>query len=232
MQARDVMTGTVVTVRPETPVREIARLLLEHRVSAVPVTDAAGTLLGIVSEGDLMRRAETGTERPSSWWLSLLSSPEDEALAFVKSHGGRAEDVMTRDLVTVADDTPLEEVAAVLERRRIKRVPVLHAGRLAGILSRADLLRGLVARQLAPAATADDRTLKAAVEAKLRDAGVRPAFVSVLVTDGVVQLWGAVSSEAERRAAKVAAEEVPGVRGVRSEVGVLPRNIRSVLWAE
>lgn len=229
MQARDVMTSMVVTVLPETPVREVARLLLEKRISAVPVTDLSGTLLGIVSEGDLMRRPECGTERPRSWWLSLLSSPEDAALDYVKSHGLRAGDVMTRELVTVEPDTPLEEVAHLLERHRIKRVPVLKAGRLVGILSRADLLRGLAARREVPPPDADDRAIRRAVEARLREAGVQPTFVSVVVTNGVVHLWGALPSESERRAAQVAAEQVPGIRAVRCEIGLLPDRLRTAL---
>ena len=134
MQAKDVMTRDVTTVSPEATVREIAQLLLERRISAVPVVNAESELLGIVSEGDLIRRPEGGTTRPASWWLSLLTTPEDSALDYVKTHGGHARDVMTRKLVTVDEDTPLWEVARTLEKHHVKRVPVLKGGKLVGIV--------------------------------------------------------------------------------------------------
>jgi CBS domain-containing protein len=232
MQAKDVMTREVVTVAPETKVQEVARLLLERRISAVPVIDAEGGLAGIVSEGDLMRRAEGDTTRPESWWLALASAPRDAALDYIKTHGGHARDVMTREPVTVEEDTPVWKIARLLEKHRIKRVPVLRDGKMVGVVSRADLLRGLAAQREAPAPSADDRSLKAAVEQALRDVGVGTQFVTVVVSDGVVDLWGAVDSDAEKQALGIAAENVPGVREVRNEIGVMPPNVRSVLWAE
>ncbi|MFC3231531.1 CBS domain-containing protein [Marinibaculum pumilum] len=232
MQARDVMTEAVFTVGPETAVAAIAALLMEKRISAVPVLDGKGAILGIVSEGDLMRRRESGTERHPSWWLSLLSEPHERALDYVKSHGGHARDVMTPDPYTVTPDTSLEKIAEILERRHIKRVPVVADGRLVGIVSRADLLRGLIARQAGPVPERDDPELKSAVEAALKEAGLRTDFLSVVVTAGQAHLWGSVNSDAERRAAGVAAENVPGVTAVRNEIGILPRNVRAALWAE
>lgn len=232
MQAKDVMTTTVATVRPEATVREVASLLLRRRISAVPVVDAGGNVLGIVSEGDLIRRPETGTERHPSWWLTLLASPEESAFAYIRTHGGQAGDIMTRKPIAVAEDTALEEVADVLERHRIKRVPVLRDGRLVGILSRADLLHGLVAEQTAPVPSVDDRTIRTAVDAALAQAGVRGEFLSVVVAGGIVHLWGAVESDVEKQAARVAAQSVPGVTDVREEIGVLPPSVRAVMWAE
>lgn len=232
MQARDVMQTNLVTAMADTPVREVAERLLANRISAVPVVDEQGHVAGIVSEGDLMRRAESGTERHPSWWLRLFTSPEDQALAYVKSHGGRARDVMTRPAITVDEDASLEEIAEILEKHHIKRVPVLREGRLCGIVSRADLLRGLVARQAAPAASASDQATKTAVEKALADAGVRTFLLSVVVAGGVAHLWGATESEAEKQAARVAAEGVPGVTSVRDEIRVLPPAVRSVMWAE
>ena len=146
MKAKDVMTTEVVYADPETSVRAIAQTLLKRRISAVPVIDDGGRVIGIVSEGDLMRRPESETDRPRSWWLKLLETPEDRASQYLKSHGLTARDVMTREPITVTEDTPLEEIAIVLERRAIKRVPVLRNGKLVGIVTRADLLHGLVAR--------------------------------------------------------------------------------------
>lgn len=232
MKAKDIMTTTVAAVQPEASIKDIAKLLLERRISAVPVVDPDGQLLGIVSEGDLMRRSETGTERHPSWWLSLVADPEERAMAYVKSHGGHASDVMTRDLVSVGPDAALEDVAETLEKHRIKRVPVLRDGELIGIVSRADLLRGLVAFRAASGISADDETIKTAVESALLDAAVRREFVSVVVSGGIVHLWGAVESDAEKKAAGVAAEGVPGVKSVHDQIGVLPASVRSVIWAE
>lgn len=232
MQARDVMQTKVITATPDTTVRNIAKRLLASRISAVPVVDDDGRLVGIVSEGDLMRRPESGTERRPSWWLSLLASTEETALAYVMAHGGHARDVMTRELITVNEDTSLEEIAETLEKHRIKRVPVLRDGRLVGIVSRADLLHGLVARQGTAVPSADDRTIRASVETAFQKAGVRPRFLNVVVSGGIVHLWGVVETDAEKQAARVAAESVPGVKGVRDELGVLPPSMHSVMWAE
>lgn len=225
MLAKDVMTTNVVTVGPETPVPEIAQLFLKHRISGTPVVGPDGRLLGIVSEGDLLRRAETGTERHRSWWLTLVGGAEELAREYVKTHGRRAADVMTREVVTVAEDTPAAEIARLLEERRIKRVPVVREGRVVGIISRADLLRGLASWTPVEApASADDRALRERVLKSLRSAGLAaPALVNAVVTEGVVHLWGAVESEEERRACRVAAESVPGVRAVENHVGVTPR---------
>ena len=232
MQARDVMRSQVVTVGPRTHVRDIAKLLLERRISAVPVVDDGGRPLGIVSEGDLMRRPESGTERHPSWWLRLFSSPDDKPIEYIKSHGAHAEDVMTRDLVSVSEEASLEEVANLLEKHHIKRVPVLRDSGLVGIVSRADLLRGLVTRQAGPMPSKDDRALKAEVEKALQEAGAGPEFLGVTVSAGTVHLWGAVNTAAEKQAARVAAENVAGVKAVRDEIGVLPPMVRSLMGAE
>lgn len=228
MVARDVMSRQVVTVAPETPVSEVARLLLERRISAAPVVDAQGRIAGIVSEGDLMVRPETGTVRPRSWWLSLLTGGEDAA-QYVRTHGTRASDVMTREVVTVAEDTPLAEVAGLLEERRIKRVPVVRRGKVVGIVSRADLLRGLAsARRPAPrASAASDRAIQERLTKVLaRQGWAALGQVNVVVTGGVVHLWGLVDSPEQRQALRVAAERIPGVRGVQDHLGEIPPYLR------
>ena len=232
VKAKDIMTRKVVTVTPDTEVREVARLLTERRISAVPVVDEQGRVLGIVSEGDLVRRPELGTERHPSWWLRLFLSPEDQAREFVKSHGHRARDVMTRDPVTVDEEASLEDIAELLETRHIKRVPVVHEGRLVGIVSRADLLRALASRKAAPEPRADDRTLRDRIERALEEAGVRHEFMSVMVSGGVAHLWGIVDTPEEREAARVAAESVPGVREVRVRLNILPPGTRALIGAE
>lgn len=232
MQAKDIMTRNVISVTPETTVRDIAKLLLERRISAVPVLGHDGSPIGIVSEGDLMRRVETGTERHSSWWLDLLSGADEKSMAYVKSHGRRAADVMTRHVIALAEHDTLETIAAMLEKHHIKRAPVLSDGKLVGIVSRADLLHGLVARQVAPVSTPEDAAIRSNAEAALDDAGVNRIFVTVVVSGGVVHLWGAVDSDAQKQAARVAAEGVPGVSSVRDETGVLPPGVRGLMGAD
>jgi CBS domain-containing protein len=221
MQVKDVMTTSVAAVPPHMAVEDVAAFLLERRISAAPVVDDDGRLLGIVSEGDLLRRPETGTERPRSWWLSLFASSTEAAADYIKTHGRRAIDVMTGDVVTVGEDTPLSEVAGLLERNRIKRLPVVRDGRLVGIISRADLLRALAAARPAPAppSAADDRAIRDQLMAHLRKVGLPHLhLVNVVVSDGVVHLWGLVDSEVEGKALRIAAEEVPGVRAVESHL--------------
>jgi CBS domain-containing protein len=226
MLARDVMTTTVATVSPDTPVPEIATLLLDRHISAAPVVDADNHILGIVSEGDLIHRAESDTERRRSWWLALLrTGAEDRAREYVRAHGRRAADVMTRDVVTVGEDTPLGELAELLERRRIKRVPVVRDGRLVGIVSRADLLRGLAAGRAAAQApvTADDRAIREQLLGELDERGLVPTrYVNVVVADGVVHLWGLVDGPEQARAVRIAAETIPGVRAVEDHLGRRP----------
>jgi CBS domain-containing protein len=232
VQASDIMTAPVVTVTPDTTVRDTARCLLDHRISGVPVVDRAGKLVGIVSEGDLMRRRESGTERRPSWWLSLFADADAQAQAFVKRHGGTVADVMTRRVVTIAEQTPLEEVADILEKHRIKRVPVIRDGELVGIVSRADLLHGLAARQDASSVSADDRTIKQALVSALDEAHVDRRLLKIVVAGGVVRIWGVVDTPEQKDAIRVAAETAPGVRAVHLNVDAVPATARAVMWPD
>src|SRR6516165_2504909 len=144
MIASDVMTRTVLSVRPDATIAEAIRLMLDNRISGLPVIDEAGRLVGMLTEGDLLRRGETGTERHRPRWLEILMGPGRLAGDYVRTHGRRIGEVMTRDPVSVTPDTPLKEVVELMERRRIKRVPVLDGDVPVGILSRADLLRALL----------------------------------------------------------------------------------------
>jgi CBS domain-containing protein len=217
MKARDVMTAPVISVAPETGVNEIAALLIERRISAVPVLDAHGELLGIVSEGDLMRRPESGTERRS--WLAAFFGPERQAVEFIRTHGRTARDVMTREVASVGPEAELGTIVDMLERRRIKRVPVIENGRVVGIVSRANLLHALAA-QVSPArATATDASIRTALQREL--AGhewLDTQRVNIVVSDGVVHLWGQVRSAEEGRALRLAAESIFGVRGVEEHL--------------
>lgn len=213
MKAADVMTRHVVSVTGDVSVRSIATMLLEHGISAVPVVDTDGKVIGMVSEGDLMRRHETQTERRRPWWLRVFADPETTAGEYAKAHGRTAREVMTRDVIQVSEDTAVDAIADLLERHRIKRVPVTRDGRLVGIVSRANLLQGLAsAPGLRPEIAADDRAIRlqlaGELEARGFGAGVAP---NIVVHDGVVHLWGSVASSTERNAVRVAAESIPGV---------------------
>lgn len=225
MQAVDVMTKNVVSVEADAEVREIASLLLKHRISAVPVIDANGHVIGLVSEGDLMRRAENDTEERHAWWLAKLLSTHDNPAEYIKSHGRKAADVMTRDVITVTEDKPLHEIAALLERNHIKRVPVVRDRRLVGIISRANLLHGLATSGggSGKRASASDRELREKVMKEMTEAaGVDARFINATVKDGVVQLWGVLYSATEQKAAEVAAQNVPGVKSVENNIGLVP----------
>src|ERR1700730_15224166 len=225
MRAMDVMTSEVITVDENATVPEAAKLLAEHGISAVPVVDKDNRVVGMVSEGDLLHRAETATERRRSWWLEMVSSTDKLAGEYIKSHSGKVTDVMTRDVLSVTEETPVADIAILLETNRIKRVPVLRDGKLVGIVSRANLVRALAMTVNEPASgdETDDRTIRDKLLAELKVqkwAEVSPA--NIIVKDGVVHLWSSYFSEQEKRALVVAAETIPGIRGVEDHMRPVP----------
>jgi CBS domain-containing protein len=221
MKAQDIMVSPVVTVTPETSVQELAQLLIDRRISGVPVLDAQGTLVGIVSEGDLLRRTEAATERRSSWWLELLSGPEQLASEYVRAHSRRVGDIMRREVVTARPDTPVDEIATLMERYAIKRVPIVEDGRVVGIISRANLIQAVASRGAQMQVPASDGEIRDQVLARLRaQPWAHLAMVNVTVSGGTVNMWGMVPSEAEREAMRVVAEEVAGVGAVRDNLTV------------
>lgn len=224
MKAADIMTKGLVSVDPDLPVKEIAALMLARNVSAVPVLDRSGDLVGIVSEGDLMRRSELATEKQRSWWLRLFIGDDYLAHEFVKSHGLRARDIMTRNVVTVDEATPVPEIVSLLEENRIKRVPVTRGGRVVGIVSRANLLRALAsgARPAAEESSNADRKIQSRILAELeRQPWWHKRNCNIVVSDGIAHLWGTTESPEEREALRVVAETTEGVRGVRNHVNVV-----------
>lgn len=224
MRAMDVMTRDVITVGPKTSVSEIAGLFLRRRISGVPVVDGDGKLVGIVSEGDLVRRVEIGTDARRSWWLDLLTESSEQAATYAKTRGKKAEDVMTLDVVTASETTSLRDIAGLMERHRIKRVPIVRDGRLVGIVSRANLIQGLASHSdLEGAISRDDEAIRESVLRELNAQSWTSLLTkNIVVTDGIVHLWGFVRSEDERRAIKVAAENAPGVKGVRDHLSIEP----------
>lgn len=225
MRAKDIMTTDVATIAPDMEVAEIAKILMDNKISGVPVVDASGETVGMVSEGDLLQQVGLAGEARRSWWLRLVSTPEQDAKDFVKSHGRCAADVMTTNVVSIGEDTSTAEIARLLEERRIKRVPVLRDGALVGIVSRGNLLHALAGhRDDGPAApSADDRSVRQAVYEALQGKGwTSHGATNVIVTDGVVELWGWVESDVERRAMLVAAQEISGVQKVIDHLGSVP----------
>jgi CBS domain-containing protein len=223
LTAADVMTTDVITVSPETTVQEIAILLHSKRISGVPVVDAAGQILGIVTEGDLILREAIAGEHRRSWWLSLFDDPNAVARDYAKTHGQVAKDVMTTPIVSVGPATMLSEIAKTLERYRIKRVPVVKDNNLVGIVSRSNLLQALAAADVSRPGGNDDRAIREQLLAELqKQRWVHMALKNVVVQNGVVSLWGMVSSDDERRALRIAAENVPGVKGVEDNLTAIP----------
>jgi len=224
MQAKDIMTVNVISVLENAPVHEVVGLLLKHRISAVPVVDSARKVVGIVSEGDLLRPegvSHGATRRP--WWLEALFV--GQTVAYEKAHGLTAGEVMTRNVITVDESTPLNEIARLLERHHIKRVPVLSEGRLAGIVSRANLLHGLantIVDHHEPGLAKDRQLRHELMKILLDEHKLDTVFVNVTVSDGKVQLWGVVENADEAAAAEGAAKTLPGVKSVENNLGPGP----------
>jgi len=226
MHAMDVMTTNVITVDPDISVQALATLLSERGISGVPVVDKDSRLVGIVSEGDLLHRAETGTERRTqrrrSRWLDNFASDQEAARDYVKAHGRSVREIMTREVISVSDTTELADIATLLETRRIRRVPVVRDGKLVGIVSRANLVRALAMtkNERALDADSDDRTIRQRLLTELQGhEWVHMWGADILVRDRVVHLWFSDDrSEDERQALRVAAENIPGVRQVQEHI--------------
>jgi len=224
MKASDLMTKRVISVTPQAAILEAARLMLQNRISGLPVIDEKGTLVGVVTEGDFLRRRETGTERKRPRWLEYFTGPSRLADEYVRSHGRKVEEVMSPDPLTITESTPVQEIVRLMEERRVKRLPVVRNNEVVGIVSRANLLHALagVARDAAPPAK-DDQTIRERVLAEFAKAAWAPRdFINVTVRNGVVELWGVVIADHQREAAAVSAGNVPGVKEV----------VNNVVWVE
>jgi CBS domain-containing protein len=220
MKARDVMVSPVITVKPSATVKEVARLLLKHHISALPVVDDAGKVVGIVSEGDLIRRADLDTDKQRPRWLAALFADEEVLAAdYVKTHGRKVADVMTRRVVAAGPDMPLRDIATLLEKHGIKRVPVVHNGALIGIVSRSNLIQALAADHRGLDIPISDTQLRDNLLQHLKAQPWAHTFLlNVTVHDGVVDLWGLTRSDAEKQALRIAAETMPGVRAVNDNL--------------
>lgn len=206
MKARDVMTCHAISVTPDLAVQAIANTLVKNGISAVPVVGLDGRLLGIVSEGDLMRRVETGTLRQRSWWLEMMMSGRSLAEEFVKTHGLKAKDVMTTDVVTATPEATLREIADKMERHGVKRIPIVEGGCVVGVVSRANLVQAVASGMSDVAAQDADENLRQSIVKELNKKPWGYGMVNVIVQDGKVSLWGVVDSDEEKKAIRVAAE--------------------------
>jgi len=220
MKAEDVMTRHVVSIAPDGSIWEAACLMLDKNISGIPVVNGRGDLVGVVTEGDCLRRAEIGAERRRPRWLEFLIDPARLAGEYVHAHGRSVAEVMTSDVVAVTEDASLEKIVDLMETRRIKRVPVLRGRRVVGIVSRANLLHTLAGlAPSAPAASNDDTAIRDQVLSELDKQSWAPRhLIDVTVKDGIVDLWGVVLAANQRQAAVVAAENVPGVKTARSHL--------------
>ena len=222
MHAIDVMVRDVITVHPDTDVAQAVALLSKHDVSALPVVDATGHLLGVISEADLLRRVEIGTDKHRPWWMEAVTGASVLAEEFAKSHGKKVGELMTAEVVSATEDTSLAEIATLFERHRIKRVPITRDGKLVGVVSRSNLIQALasVVGRTNGAETEDaDRAIRRELLVRLEGQtwtgfGGR----NIIVSHGVVHVWGLVDSEAERKALTALAEGVPGVARVSDEM--------------
>lgn len=219
MRAKDVMTAGVVTVAQDASVLEAIRLMLQRRISGLPVVDASGALVGMVTEGDFLRRSELGTERKAPRWIEFLTGPGVGAEQYVQAHGRKVRDVMTSEVYTVDEDTPLREMVETMERCRIKRVPVLHSGKLVGIVTRTNLLYALAGQQHAKVTGSSDITIRTKLMAELQKQSWAPLVaIDIAVTNGVVRFSGTILDDRQREALRVAAENIPGVKGIEDHL--------------
>ena len=216
MKAKDIMTSRVITIGQDASIFVAARLMLQNRISGLPVVNSSGALVGMVTEGDFLRRAETGTEKHRPRWLEFVLGPGRTAADFTHSHGRKVDEVMSDNPISVTEDATVEDIVDLMERHRIKRVPVTRNARLIGIVSRANLVRAMLplARAAQPAAQTD-LDIQNHIKSELSNQKWAPvALVDVTVNKGVVDLWGTILDERDRKALKVLVENVTGVKAV------------------
>ena len=223
MQARDVMVAPVITVKPNSSVRDVANLFLKHKISAVPVVDDTGKLVGIVTEGDLLHRVENDTEMRRSSWLRIFTDQDVLATEYAKSHSRKVADVMTTRVVFAAPEASLADIAMLMERHSIKRVPIVNKGQLVGIVSRANLIQALATAPSSLQIPLSDQAIRDRLLAHLRaQPWPHTAQLNATVKDGVVDVWGICHSDAEREAIRIATENIPGVRAVKNNLSMPP----------
>ena len=219
MRAHQIMTRSVITVTPDDTILTAAKLMLERHVSGLPVVDSAGKLVGVVSEGDFIRRSEIGTQKKRGRWLKFLLGAGEAATEYVHQHGKKISEVMTRDPITITEDTPLDEIVNAMETNGVKRLPVMNGTKLVGIVSRANLLQAVASLARAiPDPTADDDHIRDRIINALSKNDWCPNGLSVIVRDGIVHLSGIITDDRSRQAAIVGAEAISGVKKVHDHL--------------
>lgn len=224
MNVGDIMTVGAATVSPKTMIAEAARLMLEHHISGVPVVDENGGLVGMVTEKDILRRTEIGTEQGHPHWLEIVMSATTLADEYVRANARTVEDVMSRDVISISPETSLADVVALMEKHGFRRLPVIEGGKVTGIVARSNFLRAFVRRsEGTPPSTADDLEIRSRIVEEIQKHGWVPtSTIEVLVTDGAVELKGAVIDERIRDALRVVAENATGVKSVEDHIQVVP----------
>lgn len=218
MKVGDVMSQEVISIAPESSVSEAAQVMLKERISGLPVINGANVLVGVITEGDLLRRIETGTEKKRPHWLEFIATPNALAAEYVHSHGRKVGEVMTTNVVAVTEDTPIDQAVELMERRHIKRLPVLRNGRVVGVIARANLLHALVASPPEFVTKTSDQAIRDQLWAELSRQRWSAREAHIVVKDGVIDIWGYISDERQRDAIHVAAENIPGVKKVRDHL--------------
>lgn len=220
MKVSDVMTRRVISVSPQSTIADAGKLMLKNHISGLPVIDDAHKLVGIITEGDLVRRPETGTEPKRSAWLDAFFGPEEGAKSFIRFHGVKVQEVMTRTPLTTTPSATLAEAVQVMESHKIKRLPVVWRNKVVGIVSRANLVRALISILRATPANShnDAATRDRILNAIDKENWSSGAAVDVVVRDGVVDIWGTMSNSAQRQALKVLVESTPGVKQVEDHM--------------
>ncbi len=220
MKASDIMTPDVISADPDATVLQAARYMLQHHISGLPVIDTRGTLVGILSEGDFLRRRETHTDRRPSRWLEFLMGPGKLAAEYTHTHGSKVSEVMTTKVHAIIEDTPLEKIVEMMERYRIKRVPVLRGKKVVGIVTRANLMHAMVslARGEPKAATSDVAIRQKLLTELKNEKWALASMINVVVRDGIVELWGMIVDDRQREALVVAAENIAGVKQVKDHL--------------
>jgi CBS domain-containing protein len=219
MRAHQIMTRSVITVTPQATVLDAANIMLQSHVSGLPVVDSGGALQGIVSESDFLRRGEIGTQRKRSRWLEFFMGPGSLASDYVHERGRKVDDVMTRDPITVTEETSLDELVRLMEKHHIKRLPVMRGERLVGIVTRSNLLQAVasLAREI-PDPTADDDHIRDRILREINTKNWRPIGLQVTCRNGIVHLHGIIANDQSRQASIVAAENMAGVKDVHDHL--------------
>jgi len=230
LTAAAVMTDTPVVIAPDAPLAQAIRLMATHRISGLPVVDAAGAAVGMLTEGDLLRRQEIGSEGGPPGWFASFFTPGRIAANYVQTHGRRVQDVMTPDVISVTEYTPVAEIAALMIRHRVKRLPVLRDSKVVGIVSRADLVRTIGDRLDTTQGSADDATIRRQILETMESQSWLQRSVSLAVENGVVLFDGCVFDPRQRDAMTVIAENTPGVKSVENRLVCIEPNSGMVIY--